>query len=57
VHLDDYEHGDKDCIFASIKPGAANQSYGLQVAQLAGWPNDVIQAAKQNCNVWNHNTP
>jgi DNA mismatch repair protein MutS len=29
-----------------VKEGAANQSYGLQVAQLAGVPTDVIQAAK-----------
>jgi DNA mismatch repair protein MutS len=29
-----------------VKPGPANQSYGLQVAQLAGVPNQVIKRAK-----------
>ena len=46
VHLDAIEHGDKIVFLHQLKPGAANQSYGLQVAQLAGVPNDVIQAAK-----------
>jgi len=44
--LDAIEHGDKIVFLHQLKPGAANQSYGLQVAQLAGVPNDVIQAAK-----------
>jgi DNA mismatch repair protein MutS len=31
----------------SINEGAASQSYGLQVAALAGVPNDVIRTAKK----------
>ena len=31
----------------SVKEGPANQSYGLQVAALAGVPEDVIRNAKQ----------
>ncbi|MBE9532803.1 MAG: DNA mismatch repair protein MutS, partial [Proteobacteria bacterium] len=46
VHLDAIEHGDKIVFLHQLKPGPANQSYGLQVAQLAGVPNDVIKAAK-----------
>jgi len=46
VHLDAIEHGDKIVFMHQVKEGAANQSYGLQVAQLAGVPTDVIQAAK-----------
>lgn len=46
VHLDAIEHGDKIVFLHQLKPGPANQSYGLQVAQLAGVPQDVIQAAK-----------
>ena len=46
VHLDAIEHGDKIVFMHQVKAGAANQSYGLQVAQLAGVPTDVIQAAK-----------
>jgi len=46
VHLDAIEHGDKIVFLHQVKSGAANQSYGLQVAKLAGVPNDVIKAAK-----------
>ncbi len=33
--------------YTALSLGPANQSYGLQVAQLAGIPNEVIRAAKQ----------
>ncbi len=46
VHLDAIEHGDKIVFLHQLKLGAASQSYGLQVAKLAGVPNDVIKAAK-----------
>ena len=46
VHLDAIEHGEKVVFLHQLKPGPANQSYGLQVAQLAGVPQDVIQVAK-----------
>ncbi len=46
VHLDAIEHGDKIVFLHQLKEGAASQSYGLQVAQLAGVPSDVITAAK-----------
>ncbi len=46
VHLDAIEHGDKIVFLHQLKEGAANQSYGLQVAQLAGVPGDVIAAAR-----------
>ena len=47
VHLDAVEHGDKLVFLHQVKEGAANQSYGIQVAQLAGVPEDVIRSAKQ----------
>ncbi len=47
VHLDAIEHGDKIVFLHQLKAGAASQSYGLQVAQLAGVPSDVIKAARQ----------
>jgi len=31
-----------------VQPGHANQSYGLQVAQLAGVPQEVIKEAKKH---------
>ncbi len=46
VHLDAKEHGDKIIFLHAIKEGAANQSYGLQVAALAGVPRAVIENAK-----------
>jgi DNA mismatch repair protein MutS len=47
VHLDATEHGDQLIFLHSVKPGPANQSYGLQVAALAGVPPAVIAAARR----------
>ena len=47
VHIDAVEHGDKIVFLHSVKDGPANQSYGLQVAQLAGVPKGIIQQAKK----------
>jgi DNA mismatch repair protein MutS len=46
VHLDAVEHGEAIIFMHSVKEGPANQSYGLQVAQLAGVPREVVQQAK-----------
>jgi len=46
VHLDAKEHGDKIIFMHAVKSGPANQSYGLQVASLAGVPDSVIKSAK-----------
>ena len=46
VHLDAMEHGDKIIFLHAVKDGPANQSYGLQVAALAGVPKSVIEKAK-----------
>ncbi len=46
VHLDAMEHGDKIVFLHAVKEGAASQSYGLQVASLAGIPQQVIEQAK-----------
>jgi DNA mismatch repair protein MutS len=40
------EHGDKIIFLHAVKEGPANQSYGLQVAALAGVPRVVIENAK-----------
>ncbi|HKK16437.1 MAG TPA: DNA mismatch repair protein MutS, partial [Gammaproteobacteria bacterium] len=48
VHLDAVEHGDEIVFMHAVKPGPASQSYGLQVARLAGVPHDVIQQARQH---------
>ena len=46
VHLNATEHGDSIVFLHAVQEGPASQSYGLQVAQLAGVPRDVIQLAK-----------
>ncbi len=47
VHLDATEHNGQLVFLHSVKPGPANQSYGLQVAALAGVPKAVIRRAKR----------
>ena len=46
VHLDATEHKGELVFLHAVKPGPANQSYGLQVASLAGVPKDVIKRAR-----------
>ena len=46
VHLDAMEHGDSIVFLHSVTGGPANQSYGLQVAALAGVPREVIDKAR-----------
>ncbi|MGH8211357.1 MAG: DNA mismatch repair protein MutS, partial [Steroidobacteraceae bacterium] len=47
VHLDATEHGDGIVFLHAVKEGPASRSYGLQVAQLAGVPREVIGPARQ----------
>ncbi|MGY4877427.1 DNA mismatch repair protein MutS [Vreelandella aquamarina] len=47
IHLTATEHGDRIVFMHRIEPGPASQSYGLQVAQLAGVPTAVIQRARE----------
>lgn len=47
VHLDATEHGEKLIFLHTVKDGPANQSYGLQVAALAGVPPKVINSARK----------
>lgn len=46
VHLSATEYDDKIIFLHNVLEGAASQSYGLQVAKLAGVPNEVIDMAK-----------
>ena len=50
VHLDAVEHGEDIVFMHQVKPGPANQSYGIQVAKLAGIPAPVIKRAQQKLN-------
>ena len=47
VHVEAVEHGDTLVFLHSVKDGPANQSYGLQVAALAGIPKDVTRGARR----------
>lgn len=47
VHLDAIEHDEQLVLTHTVKPGPANQSYGLQVAALAGVDRSVISRARQ----------
>ncbi len=46
VHLDAVEHADSIVFLHAVTDGPANQSYGLQVAALAGIPIDIIRRAR-----------
>ncbi|MHB0776692.1 DNA mismatch repair protein MutS [Halomonas sp. WWR20] len=47
VHLTAAEHQDGIVFMHRVEEGPASQSYGLQVAQLAGVPQSVIQRARE----------
>ncbi|GAC1301386.1 MAG: DNA mismatch repair protein MutS [Steroidobacteraceae bacterium] len=47
VHVEAVEHGDKLVFLHSVREGPANQSYGLQVAALAGIPRSVTAQARR----------
>ncbi len=48
VHLSAVEHKDSIVFLHAVQDGPASQSYGLQVAQLAGVPQQVIRAARRH---------
>ena len=47
VHVEASEHDDTIVFEHRVSEGAANRSFGVQVAQLAGLPRPVLQRAKQ----------
>jgi len=46
IHLDAVEYDGGIRFMHAVQEGSASRSYGIQVAQLAGVPDDVIRAAK-----------
>lgn len=48
VHLSAVEHKEAIVFLHAVQDGPASQSYGLQVAQLAGIPTQVIRAARKH---------
>ncbi|MFH1603422.1 MAG: DNA mismatch repair protein MutS, partial [Pseudomonadota bacterium] len=47
IHLDAVEHKDSIVFLHAVEEGPASQSYGLQVAALAGVPGSVTRSAKR----------
>jgi len=47
VHLEAVEHDDRIVFLHAVKAGAADRSYGLHVAALAGVPKGVIERARE----------
>ncbi len=47
VHLGAVEHNDRIVFMHAVEEGPANQSYGIQVAALAGIPGSVVRAARK----------
>lgn len=50
VHLKATEHDDRIIFLHNVLDGSASKSYGLQVAQLAGVPQVVVNQAKSKLN-------
>ncbi|HET9463221.1 MAG TPA: DNA mismatch repair protein MutS [Thiobacillus sp.] len=48
VHLDAKDHGADLVFLHAVEEGPASQSYGIQVARLAGVPSPVIHAARRH---------
>ena len=48
VHLRAVEHKDRIVFLHAVEPGPASQSYGLQVAALAGVPGTVLAQARKH---------
>ena len=46
VHLDAVEHESEVVFLHTVRDGPANQSYGVQVAKLAGVPEPVLELAR-----------
>ncbi len=55
VHLAAVEHNERIVFLHSVRDGAANQSYGLEVAALAGVPATVIRRARERLRILEHN--
>jgi DNA mismatch repair protein MutS len=54
VHFDAIEHKDGIVFLHAVEDGPANQSYGLQVARLAGVPASVIRGARTHLTRLDH---
>ena len=56
AHLDAIKHNNEIIFLYTVKPGATNRSYGIQVAQLAGVPRAVINQANHQLDIMEQNS-
>ena len=56
VHLDATEYNDSIVFLHAIQEGPASQSYGIQVAKLAGLPNSVLELARKELAILEANS-
>ncbi|RMG48487.1 MAG: DNA mismatch repair protein MutS [Acidobacteria bacterium] len=47
VHIAAREHGHEIVLLHRVEPGPSDRSYGIQVARLAGLPDDVVRRARE----------
>lgn len=57
VHLDAKEYGEDLTFLHKVEKGPANKSYGLQVAKLAGVPEEVLKQATIKLRELEHHRP
>lgn len=48
MHFDAISNNERIVFLYKIKPGAARKSYGIEVASMAGMPNEVLSLAKEH---------
>jgi len=56
VHIDAMEHGEQIVFLHTLKDGPANQSYGIQVARLAGVPPGALARARERLRLLENQT-
>ncbi|MEA3413869.1 MAG: DNA mismatch repair protein MutS [Pseudomonadota bacterium] len=56
VHIDAMEHGEQIVFLHTLKDGPANQSYGIQVARLAGVPPGALARAREKLRLLENQT-
>jgi len=57
IHLDATEYNDSIVFLHSVQDGPASQSYGIQVAKLAGIPDAVIDLARRELAILEKQSP
>lgn len=57
VHVEAREEGEEITFLHKVMKGAADKSYGIHVARLAGLPQDLLKRASEILNSYENNSP